>query len=126
MVRFYKMVFRTYECGDEVDCQFHLFNKSILYALDEQVYSVVNNGKVVAFIDFIFDINTRILNITSFETIYKGDGMGRKLISYLKVAMTFTQWVLIHLRNPLPFGVKWVLNRMVTIGSGHNFLNYKI
>lgn len=77
------MEFRAYECGDEGDCQFHLFNKSTLYALDNQVYSVIDNGKVIAFIALFF-VDNHTIFVTAFETICKGTGMGRKVISYLQ------------------------------------------
>ena len=77
------MEFRVYECGDEGDCQFHLFNKSILYTLDNQVYIVIDNSKVIEFIDFFF-VDNYTMFVTAFETIRKGKGIGRKIISYLQ------------------------------------------
>lgn len=104
--RFYKMEFRTYECGDEGDCQFHLFNKSTLYALDNQVYSMIDNGQVIAFIAFFFSDNNQMLFVTAFETICKGTGMGRKVISYLQNCEVIYTVIVNPLPQSIPFWSK--------------------
>lgn len=99
------MEFRTYECGDEGDCQFHLFNKSILYTLDDQVYSVIDNGKVIAFIAFFF-VDNHTIFVTAFETIYKGKGIGRKIISYLQNCDDINTIIVNPLPKSIPFWSK--------------------
>lgn len=100
------MIFRPYEYGDEGDCQFHLFNKSIIYTLDDQSYSVIDDDKVIAFIDFSFDDDNHILFITAFETINKGTGMGRKVISCLQNCDDVFKIIVNPLPQSMPFWSK--------------------
>ena len=80
----------------------NLFNKSILYALNNQVYSVIDNGKVIAFIDFFF-VDTHTMFVTAFETICKWKGIGREIISCLQNCDDIHTIIVNPLPKSIPF-----------------------
>ena len=78
------MEYKCYQPGDEGNIKLELFNSSILYGLDESITSVWDQNQVIAFLDSHFDEATKTLLITAFETLIKGKGHGKKIITDLK------------------------------------------
>lgn len=73
------MILKPYQKGDEGNAKLSLFNSSIIYTLDNSIFSIWINHQVAAFIDFYFP-EDGILVITAFETINKNAGVGKRII----------------------------------------------
>jgi len=73
------MILKPYQTGDEGNAKLSLFNSSIIYALDDSIFSIWINHQVEASIDF-YCTKDGTLFITAFETINKNSGVGKRII----------------------------------------------